>query len=66
MLKSLINYYETFQKFLIIIIFLEDIINNSVDFDNITNDVLREFCHEKCAEFPDFEELVTKIKEMEN
>ena len=34
-----------------IIVFFQDRINMSVYFDDITNDILKEFCHERCAEF---------------
>ena len=53
-----------FEKFLKIIIFLEDLINNSPNFNNVTSDILREFWKEKCVEFPHPNELLCKIRKM--
>ena len=64
LLTSLTTYYQAFEKFLKIIIFLEDLINNSSNFDDITNKILRKFCKEKWTEFSDFDELLCKIGEM--
>ena len=50
-LKSLTTYYQTFEKFLKTVIFLEDLINDSLNSDDITNDILREICKEKYADF---------------
>ena len=50
-LKSLTTYYQTFEKFLKTVIFLEDLINDSLNSDDIINDILREICKEKYVDF---------------
>lgn len=52
-----------FEKFLKII-FLEDLISNSPNFDDVTSDILREFWKEKCAEFSHPNELLCNIRKM--
>ena len=64
-LKSLTTYYQAFETVLQIIIILEDLINDSAKFDEITNGALRKFLKEKCAEFSDFDEVLNEIRKKE-
>ena len=48
-----------------IVIFFENTIKDSINFNEIVNDNLRMFCQRNCAEFSDFGEILVEIKKVQ-
>ena len=64
-LKPLDAYYDAFERFLRFVVFLEDTINDSPDFDDIVNDNVRIFWRQSCADFSDYMEILDEIKQID-
>ena len=54
--STLENYYKIFDKFLIVIIWLESTLNNNLAFDEIAEDELIDFLKEKLVDCEIFED----------